>query len=589
MPDQFTQAINDATIRRLAGEQAYQRGLDYFSHGHVESLEERDGTLHAVVRGSQNYAVTLANDDGVPDYSCDCPAASDGDFCKHCAAAALAWLSRSAQPAKSSGRQKAKEVTLADAGKILQAEDKDAIIKLVLDWAKDDARLHQRLILYAARRSGPYNGSAAVRQAFEKAVRVSDYVSYREASGWAQGVDDAIDSVEQLLNDGQPAAAIELCESALQSLLGAIESVDDSDGHFDALRDRLQDIHYRACDEARPDPAELACRLFHCELHSDYDVFSDAAAQYAAILGPVGLKVYRELAEAEWEKVPARAAGAIGSQGGNHFRITQIMESLARASGDIGELVTVMSKDLSHALRYLTIAVVCREARQWDSALLWAEKGLHAFPDGADARLREFAAEEYHRRGRHDDAMKLMWAVFLERPGLETYKVLEKHAKQAGAWQEWRERALAEIRLRIAKAREKSHGKLLDHWPTDEGTHSRLAEIFLHEGDAEAAWREGQTGGCSDSLWLRVAVAREKLHPADAAPVYLRLAEASLAAISNGRYEDTVALLAKAASVMKCLDRSPEFVRQLDALRLKYKIKRNFIRLVEQKRKVLYL
>ena len=98
-----------------------------------------------------------------------------------------------------------------------------------------------------------------------------NFVHYREATGWARGVDDAIDSIEQLLNDGQAAAVIELCESALRSLLAAIQAVDDSDGHFGTLRDRLQDIHYRACQEAGPDPAELAKRLFHWELNSDFD------------------------------------------------------------------------------------------------------------------------------------------------------------------------------------------------------------------------------------------------------------------------------------------------------------------------------
>jgi hypothetical protein len=39
-----------------------------------------------------------------------------------------------------------------------------------------------------------------------------------------------------LLSDGQAGPVIELCESALKSLLGAIESIDDSDGHFGALR-----------------------------------------------------------------------------------------------------------------------------------------------------------------------------------------------------------------------------------------------------------------------------------------------------------------------------------------------------------------
>ena len=93
----------------------------------------------------------------------------------------------------------------------------------------------------------------------------------------------------------------------------------------------------------------------------------------------------------------------------------------------------------------------------------------------------------------------------------------------------------------------------------------------------------------TDNLWLRLAANREKEHPEDAAPVYLKYAEAGIAATSNGRYEAPVNLLAKAAAVMKRLDRTADFVRQLEALRAKYKIKRNFIKLVEQKRKSLYL
>jgi uncharacterized Zn finger protein len=588
MANGLSQAMTDAVIRRLAGGQSYQRGLDYFSHGHVESLEETDDGVCAVVHGNQDYTVTLTAHEGVLDYSCDCPVGADGAFCKHCVAAALAWLNRATGPVRP-GRGKAKEVTLADAGKILQAEDKDTLVRMVLDWAKDDDRLHERLILYAARRSGPGTGAAAVRRAFEKAVRVHDFVHYREASGWSRGVDGAIDSVEQLLKDGQAAAVIELCESALQSLLGAIQAVDDSDGHFGVLRDRLQDIHQRACQKARPDPADLARRLFQLELHSDFDVFSGAAVRYAKVLGAKGMKAYRELAGAEWAKVPARTASHERSGWGQHFRITRIMESLARASGDIEALVAVMSRDLSSAYCYWEIAEVYRGARQHDNALLWAEKGLKAFPEHTDSRLREFAAEEYHRRRRHDDAMKLMWAEFSEQSFLGTYKILEKHAKKAGAWPEWRERALGEIRVRIAKAKEKTRGQVRPGWLQDDDDHSVLVEIFLYEGKAEDAWREAGVGGCSDSLWLRLAANREKEHPEDAGPIYLKYAEAGVAATSNGRYEEPVNLLAKAAAVMKRLDRSAEFVRQLEALRAKYKIKRNFIKLVEQKRKSLYL
>ena len=42
---------------------------------------------------------------------------------------------------------------------------------------------------------------------------------------------------------------------------------------------------------------------------------------------------------------------------------------------------------LSSAYGYLKIAEVFREARQHDNALLWAEKGLEAFPEHTDGRL----------------------------------------------------------------------------------------------------------------------------------------------------------------------------------------------------------
>jgi uncharacterized Zn finger protein len=416
--------MNDMVIRRLAGDQSYQRGLDYFSHGHVESLEDVGSSIRAVVRGNQDYTVTLAADEGVLDYACDCPTGADGSFCKHCVAAALAWLDQATRSARSSDRGKTrhgnakKDVTLVDAGKLLHAEDKATLVRMMIDWAKEDDRLRERLILYTARRAGPDTGVAAVRRAFEKAVRIHDFVPYREAAGWARDVDRAIDSIEQLLNDGQAAAVIQLCEASLKSLLDAVQRMDDSDGHFGELRDRLQDIHYRACQEARPDPAELATRLFQWELHSDFDVFFGAVARYSKILGDEGMKVYRELADTEWAKVPPRSARQERSEWGRHFRITHIMESLANLSGDTEQLVAVMSRDLSSAYSYLKIAEVYLDARQRDHALLWAEKGLEAFPHRTDDRLREFAAEEYHRRHRHEDAMKLIWAEFSERPFL---------------------------------------------------------------------------------------------------------------------------------------------------------------------------
>jgi uncharacterized Zn finger protein len=579
-------AITDAVLRRMAGEQSYKRGVDYFAHGHVESVEEDGPGVEATVRGTQDYLVTLALDEGVLDYACDCPIGSEGTFCKHCVAAALAWREQAAGETKA--RSKAKPPTLAEAAKILEQESAETLAGLMTEWARDDKRLRERIVLYAARRAGPESGAAAAGRAFEKAVRIHGFVEYREAGGWASDVHAAIDAIEQLLNDGQAAAVIDLCESALLALTETVGEIDDSDGCLTELRDRLHDLHLRACQEARPDPVALAQRLFAWDVSDrELDVFYGAASTYAEILGPKGLQAYRALAEAEWAKVPARTAGSKELAWGSHHRITSVMESLARASGDVDALAAVIGRDLSHAYGYLRIGEAYREAGQFDKALEWAEKGLRAFPVQTDDRLREFAANEYHRRKRHGEAMKLMWAAFLARPYLEGYQTLERHAKLASAWPEWRERALAEIRSRIATAKAKTRGQRVTAWAQAEADHTLLAEIFLYEKDVEAAWREAQAGGCSDLLWLKLAVAREKEHPEDAAPIYLKQAEACIVNARNSRYDDSLTLLVKAARAMQAMDRSGEFQRMLNDLRLKYKIKRNFIKLMDEKRKLL--
>ncbi len=47
-------------------------------------------------------------------------------------------------------------------------------------------------------------------------------------------------------------------------------------------------------------------------------------------------------------------------------------------------------------------------------------------------------------------------------------------------------------------------------------------------------------------------------------------------------------LLEQVAVLMKRMGRSAEFIRQLETLRMKYKNKRNFIKLVEHKRETLF-
>lgn len=576
MSGNLEQALTDAVLRQLSGEQSYQEGVAYFSQDCVELLKVTGESIQAIAGDSQDYQVRLAASSVGLDYKCDCPSGSQGAFCQHCVAVGLAFLARPVSQTKQPVRTKAKTITLVAAQKVLRSEDKETLVKQLFEWAKDDKQLRDRIILYAARRSDPESNAAAVRKSFEKAIQVRSYVKYRQSGEWARNVQSAVDSIQHLLDDGHSAAVIEICESALLDLCQSIQSVEDSDGHFAKIKDRLVNIHKIACDESRPDPAALAKRLLDIALGNRFDVFQSAAETYADVLGERGLRRYKELAQREWDKVPVRTAGQERYSRHDYSHITQVMESLARSTGDVEQLVEVMSRNLTEEHCHLRIAEVYRDAGLYDKALTWAETGLASFPKQHDSKLREFAAEEYHRRKQHAKAIDLMWKEFFKLPHLGTFRKLKLHADRAGEWPEWRGRALDEIRLRISTVKNTRIGC----------DHSMLVEFLLDEGNLEEAWKEALDGGCTRDLHLQLTILREAEHPLDALPVYRNFAEN---AIVNGRYDDGVEWLERAAAVLKRLDRSAEIPEYLERIYLKYKAKKNFTQRFNERREWLYL
>lgn len=572
--------LDRRALRKLAGERSYERGEDYFANGQVRSVAEDKGKLSANVQGAQPYRVGLWVEGGDVEYSCTCPMGRDGAFCKHCVAAGLAWLHGSSeQPARQKGNRKP-TVTMDDVRRYLATQDKPALIDLLIQHATQNHRLRQRLLLQAATRRAKGINLDTYRRAIDDAVDTGDFVEYGAAYNYAQGIEDAIDSIDELLREGHDNEVVELAEHALAAVERALESVDDSDGYMGGVLERLQRLHLAACRKVKPDPEELAKRLWEWELRGRWDIFYGAAETYAGVLGKRGVAVYRQLAEAEWAKVPA--LGPRRAERGDHarrFRVTQVMEALARQTGDPDAVVAVKKRDLSSAYNYLQIADTYKAARKHDLALEWAERGVKAFPERTDPRLREFLAHEYHRRKRHTDAMALIWAEFAESPELERYGLLKEHAERIGSWSAWREKAIACIRGSIAAAKSDVRtGGSICSFRTDR---SELVRILLWERKSDAAWREAMEGGCSNDLWLTLAAKRKKEHPEDALPIYQRQVEPTLNRKNNQAYREAIGLLRQVRDLMFRVGKQQDFARYLASVRSGHKAKRNFVKLLD--------
>ncbi len=300
---------------------------------------------------------------------------------------------------------------------------------------------------------------------------------------------------------------------------------------------------------------------------------------YADVLGERGLAEYWRLAEKEWADVPALGPDPENRPRyyGKREHLADIMQTLASRSGDVESLVAVKSKDLSNSGAYLEIARIYKQAGDDEKALEWAEEGAWVFPGGGHQDLRRFLAYEYHARGRHEEAMDLIWTGFAEEPRLDGYEELKAHADRAGTWERWRTQALDFLREDIVRKKRESKSSYLS-FPVD---HSNLVEILLWEGNVEEAWREAKEGGCSDRLWLDLAARREEDHPEDSLAIYQEKIEPLVNQTDNKAYRRAYELLLKVRTLMRCLGRQAEFDEYVELLRLEYKRKRNFMKLLD--------
>lgn len=582
--------LTKARLRRAADGRSWERGVGYFEQGRAEILFEDDGVIKAKVSGTRNYKVRLWVEDGEACGTCSCPMGNGGVFCKHLVAAGLTYLKEGAESLGGKGagdkasprsRGSAKpRVTLEDVRQYLARQDTVKLVEMIMEQMEDDDRLRERLLMKVASQGPGGLDVATFRKAIDRATDTGGFVDYSSAYGFSRGISEVVESIAALLEDGHAAEVIELAEHALERCEAALGEMDDSSGHMGDMLGRLVEIHHEACVAARPDPETLARRLFEWELGGDWDTFAGASETYADVLGEKGLATYRRLAQAFWDKLPARDAGKERDYDSRRYRLTAMMESFARADGDVEALVAIKSRDLSLPYHYLEIAKTCKEAGQGDKALTWAEKGVQAFPERPDGRLVDFLADEYHRRRRHDEAMDLIWRHFAQGPGLHSYRHLKDHADRVKQWPAWRDKALAHIGIQLAKEKTQAAKSRYD-WqrPAD---HSLPVEILLWEKDPEAAWQEAQAGGCSNDLWMQLAKTREKDHPADAVAIYRRQIDSIVNRKNNDAYREAAGLLRKIRDLLKRLGQKGEFIEYLTAIRKAHKPKRNFMAMLDR-------
>jgi uncharacterized Zn finger protein len=541
-------------LKGAAGARSFERGLDYLRD--VEDLDVASTQITACVYGSSKYRVRLAFGDEVLSGSCTCPYGQEGFFCKHCVAVGLAVLEMGEDLPVLIEATRAERQALES---WLESLSKKELLAELLGLLDEEPDLRRRFELRAA---SVNLDAVTVRHAVQELILLPrrGYVEYSDAYAYANDVHRAAAAIDDLTEAGGAADAIGIAREAVALLTEAFEHVDDSPGVVGDAAHELLAVHLRACEAAPPDPVSLGDYLAGLLLHSDYGFGPDLAG-YTGLLGDKGFAAVRERIEAAYSRNP------------QDWQARSLMESLARAEGDVDALIAIYAAHLDdRGWNHLRIAEELDENGRGGEALVWAERGL-AEAANPDQRLVDYLASRYAAAGRGDDVLRLRRDRFRDERTLASYQALRGAAKDSGAWPAERAEALA----LLGKDVHRSSGRVSRGWDGPV-----LVDALLDDGDLDAAW-EAAKDAASDAQWLRLADASTATRPIDALAVYMR-AIAPLKSLTGDRvYHRMVSLLLSARACHETLGTTDKFARYMTVLRLDQKRKRNLIKIFDQK------
>jgi uncharacterized Zn finger protein len=583
MSSGLTDVLTLRTIQELADARTFARGMAYFHGGAVGLLDADEHEARASVQGTQRYRVRLAAaPDGELDYECDCPVGDEGNFCKHAVAVALSWLENVGEEVfepienESVKPRKKRKTHGEQIREYLGTLSESVLREWLMEAADRDPGIRDKLLFSAKARAG--GDILSLKSIVRQATKVSGFVDWRGVDDYANRLGDLVQVLDERIGDGNP-KLVELIEDAIAQAEDALGHIDDSNGVVMPVIMQLRGVHERACNRLGPDPVVLAERLFRFQTTGDWDTFHSVLPGYERALGEPGLARYRQLVEAAWKRFPALGPKAFRTHfDSDRYRIEHAMEELTALSGDVDGLVTVKSRNLSSPHAFLELAKVLQRHGRHDDALKWAEQGTAAFPDERLDDLVEFCIAEHLRRGDAGRVESLSWQRFVRKPGSDAYFELVAVAKRIGRADDLATKALNHL-WQLVRAEEAPGAKRLHSWESP--LRSALVAIHLREKNAERTWETFCGGPVDMRLWDKVAAVRGMTHPEEGVMLYKKLLPHIVNVGTRGAQYGEAFEIVKAVQKLRAAQSQDDvFKQELVELRLAWKAKRNFMKLL---------
>jgi hypothetical protein len=351
----------------------------------------------------------------------------------------------------------------------------------------------------------------------------ADLHRWSAANAHGRQMHEAVDLLREAAGSADPAALLPIVERATAAAVRVILRADDSSGIIgDAIRGLLE-LHAQVAANARPSASKLVAWMIKFQFDRTQDFFFLDVADYAPVLGPDGLALYRarlaEIAaglgpepveEQRQASVERRLTDPGAWEQAAHdqharFLLEHNGRRLAVVDRDVGAIIVTHARDRRVAAWLQDTAQALAEIGEVDLAIEWARQAADFYGGNQALNAAGYWCDLLAQH-RPDDELAARLLVFRRWPSSSTAQQLRRAAGQV--WPVHRDEVL----------------DTLARLPRD-------AVVFAlhHLGDVELAWTLAHNLGLTEAAtWSQLADAYETVDPLAVLPVLRDLIVADL-------------------------------------------------------------
>lgn len=311
----------------------------------------------------------------------------------------------------------------------LEAMGARRLAELLMDFAESDAAVKRRLRLELAAIAAPESLAAEVRKRLGQIARARAFVDWRSCRAVAADLETQRRTIVDQVAKIDSAEALDLMWRFMDLAESVQERCDDSSGV-------VGDVFHMACGDlgslaqaAKPDPTELADRLFAAINENRYGQYNGLIGVLAPALGDKGLDILKarfiELSATPVERPPQDKRKIIGrgmagpmyedeiKAGSRKTTVRLALQEIADAQGDVDAFIAQYDErarkmpNIAAEIARRLLAV--NRAKDALEAIEAAERGRYRW---SDLDLEDARIDTLEALARSDEAQAARWSCF---------------------------------------------------------------------------------------------------------------------------------------------------------------------------------